>query len=242
MSRLDLVMIVRDEARCLERCLASARPWVDGIVVARHRLDRCHGRDRPPPRRARGALRLDRRLRGRAQCRARPRATPTGGWCSMPTNGSPKAASRSAALRDAGAGLRRPDPRRQPVRCGRRPRRTRRRAGCRGSCRAASLSGSHPRAAARARCRAGACRCVVGHDGYLDAQKAAKARPQRAPARPGARRPSREDAYLHYQLGKDLELRRAASPRPSRTIGARWRAATRAPAGATTWCCAPCSR
>ena len=26
-------MIVRDEARCLERCLASARPWVDGIVV-----------------------------------------------------------------------------------------------------------------------------------------------------------------------------------------------------------------
>jgi len=33
MNRLDLVMIVRDEARCLERCLASARPWVDGIVV-----------------------------------------------------------------------------------------------------------------------------------------------------------------------------------------------------------------
>jgi len=31
--RLDLVMIVRDEARCLERCLASARSWVDGIVV-----------------------------------------------------------------------------------------------------------------------------------------------------------------------------------------------------------------
>jgi len=33
MSRIELVMIVRDEARCLERCLASARPWVDGIVV-----------------------------------------------------------------------------------------------------------------------------------------------------------------------------------------------------------------
>ena len=33
MNRLDLVMIVRDEARCLERCLASARPWVDGMLV-----------------------------------------------------------------------------------------------------------------------------------------------------------------------------------------------------------------
>ena len=33
MSRLALVMIVRDEARCIERCLASARPWVDEMVV-----------------------------------------------------------------------------------------------------------------------------------------------------------------------------------------------------------------
>jgi glycosyltransferase involved in cell wall biosynthesis len=33
MSRLALVMIVRDEARCIARCLASARPWVDEIVV-----------------------------------------------------------------------------------------------------------------------------------------------------------------------------------------------------------------
>jgi Glycosyl transferase family 2 len=30
---LDLVMIVRDEARCIGRCLESARPWVDHMVV-----------------------------------------------------------------------------------------------------------------------------------------------------------------------------------------------------------------
>lgn len=30
---LDLVMIVRDEARCIARCLASARPWVDTMLV-----------------------------------------------------------------------------------------------------------------------------------------------------------------------------------------------------------------
>ena len=33
MNRIALVMIVRDEARCLERCLASAAPWVDEMVV-----------------------------------------------------------------------------------------------------------------------------------------------------------------------------------------------------------------
>ncbi len=32
-NRLALVMIVRDEARCIERCLASARPWVDTMLV-----------------------------------------------------------------------------------------------------------------------------------------------------------------------------------------------------------------
>lgn len=31
--RIALVMIVRDEARCIERCLASARPWVDEMLV-----------------------------------------------------------------------------------------------------------------------------------------------------------------------------------------------------------------
>lgn len=33
MNRVALVMIVRDEARCIERCLVSARAWVDEIVV-----------------------------------------------------------------------------------------------------------------------------------------------------------------------------------------------------------------
>lgn len=33
MNRIALVMIVRDEARCLERCLASVRPWVDEMLV-----------------------------------------------------------------------------------------------------------------------------------------------------------------------------------------------------------------
>ena len=31
--RIALVMIVRNEARCIERCLASARPWVDEMLV-----------------------------------------------------------------------------------------------------------------------------------------------------------------------------------------------------------------
>jgi len=33
MSAIALVMIVRNEARCIERCLASARAWVDEMVV-----------------------------------------------------------------------------------------------------------------------------------------------------------------------------------------------------------------
>ena len=32
-ARLALVMIVRDEARCIARCLASALPWVDETIV-----------------------------------------------------------------------------------------------------------------------------------------------------------------------------------------------------------------
>ena len=33
MHRIALVMIVRNEARCIARCLASARPWVDEMIV-----------------------------------------------------------------------------------------------------------------------------------------------------------------------------------------------------------------
>ena len=33
MHRIALVMIVRNEARCLARCLSSVRPWVDQLIV-----------------------------------------------------------------------------------------------------------------------------------------------------------------------------------------------------------------
>lgn len=33
MYRIALVMIVRDEARCIARCLRSVRPWVDEMIV-----------------------------------------------------------------------------------------------------------------------------------------------------------------------------------------------------------------
>ena len=33
MTRLALVMIVRDESRCLARCLESVRPHVDRMIV-----------------------------------------------------------------------------------------------------------------------------------------------------------------------------------------------------------------
>lgn len=33
MSRIALVMIARDEARCIARCLRSVRPWVDEMIV-----------------------------------------------------------------------------------------------------------------------------------------------------------------------------------------------------------------
>ena len=47
---------------------------------------------------------------------------------------------------------------------------------------------------------------VIGHDGYLAAQRATKhARNERLLRMALAERP--QDAYLHYQLGKDLELR-----------------------------------
>ena len=67
-----LVMIVRDEARCIKRCLRSCATWVDSMIV----LD-TGSRDATPrtgrgSRRARADVPLDRRLRGRAQRRARP--------------------------------------------------------------------------------------------------------------------------------------------------------------------------
>jgi glycosyltransferase involved in cell wall biosynthesis len=81
---------------------------------------------------------------------------------------------------------------------------------------------------------------TVLHDGYLDAAMRRKqGRNDALLRRALAEQP--HDAYLHYQLGKDLELRGAFD-------GALPHTATPMPAcgmtnrGATTWCCACCSR
>ena len=162
-------MIVRDEARCLERCLASARPWVDEMLVldtgsvdatvaiaqrAGARVERSTGATTSPP-------------------PATPRwrtATPPGSSCSMPTSGSSKAAARcrrcarmrpTTSARCASSGLRRR----------RRAASPRRRAGCRACCRAAcAMSGastSSPTSSLPRRPPA----VVVGHDGYRDARR-----------------------------------------------------------------------
>ena len=68
---LDLVMIVRDEARCIGRCLESARPWVDRMLV----LDTGSRDDTVAiatrARRAGTSFHLGRRLRCGPQCGAR---------------------------------------------------------------------------------------------------------------------------------------------------------------------------
>ena len=88
MPRLALVVIARDEARCIARCLDSVRPFVDQMIVLDtgstrpdHRLVAGLGRPRPP-------IHLVRRFRGRAQRRADLFGGRTGTWCSMRTNGS----------------------------------------------------------------------------------------------------------------------------------------------------------
>ena len=203
MNRIDLVMIVRDEARCLERCLQSARPWVDGMVV----VDT-------------GSIDATVEIAGRHGARVSRFA-----WI------DDFAAARNAALAasDAAwrlvldadewiaegaeslAALREQEP------------------GFVGQVRVASLFDAAgrvneapswlPRLLPRGVLYSGRIHeqpestlprrrmpLVVGHDGYLDAQKAAKAgRNERLLGLALADRP--EDAYLRYQLGKDLELR-----------------------------------
>ena len=204
MHAIALVMIVRDEERSLERCLASARPWVDEIVV----VD-TGSRDRTPE--------IARRLGARVGSFA---------WC------DDFAAARNAALAlaqapwrlvldadewitsgaDSLAALRRqaPDfigqisvasafdqalggvghapswlPRVLPR-----------------GVRYAGRIHEQPEAALPRRRLA----LVAAHDGYLDAHKARKAgRNERLLELALGEAP--DDAYLHYQLGKDRELR-----------------------------------
>ena len=203
MNRLDLVMIVRDEARCLERCLSSARPWVDGIVV----VDT-------------GSVDATVEIARRNGARVTQFA-----WI------DDFAAARNAALAESDAAwrlvldadewvadggeslaaLRREEP------------------AFIGQIRVASLFDTAggaaeapswlPRLLPRGTTYRGRIHeqpesalprrrlpLLIGHDGYLDAQKAAKAgRNERLLGL--ALQADPEDAYLHYQLGKDLELR-----------------------------------
>ena len=205
MNRIALVMIVRDEARSLARCLVSACPWVDEMVV----LD-TGSVDATPE--------IARRIGARVE---------RFDWC------DDFAAARNAALAltdahwrlvldgdewishggEALAALRVPGG-----------------ADFLGQIRVASLFddgdaavGEAPSWLARVLPRgvfytgrvheqpeASLPRrrlpLVVGHDGYLDAQRAKKAgRNEKLLALALAAAP--DDAYLRYQLGKDFEVR-----------------------------------
>ena len=165
MNRIALVMIVRDEARSLERCLASALPWVDETVV----VD-TGSRD--------ATIEIARRLGARvghfawsddfAAARNAALALTDASW-RLVLDGDEwisDGGDSLAALRARGARVHRPDQRRERVR--RRPtaRSATRRAGCRASCRAAFAIRAGCTSSRSPRCRAGACALVVGHDGY----------------------------------------------------------------------------
>jgi len=202
MSGIDLVMIVRDEARCLERCLASARPWVDGLVV----LDTGS---------VDGTVEIARRAGARlahfdwiddfAAARNSALAMSDAPWRLVldADEWIAEGGESLTALRDRPADFI-------------------------GQIRVASLFDAGaavdeapnwlPRVLPRGVLYAGRIHeqpegdlprrrlpLLIGHDGYLDAQKAKKAgRNERLLGLALQGRP--EDAYLRYQLGKDLEL------------------------------------
>jgi glycosyltransferase involved in cell wall biosynthesis len=203
MSTLELVMIVRDEARALERCLASARAWVDGIVVvdtgsidATVEIARRHG-----ARVAHFAW-----IDDFAAARNAALAASDADW-RLVLDGDEWIAEGGESL----AGLRSEPP------------------GFIGQVRVRSsfdAAGGRveqapswlPRVLPRGVLYQGRIHeqpqsllprrrlsLVVGHDGYLDVQKAAKAGRNERLLRL-ALDADPEDAYLHYQLGKDLEL------------------------------------
>ena len=204
MNRIALVMIVRDEARSLERCLVSALPWVDEMIV----LDTGSVDATPSIARRMGA-----RVTQFTWCHdfaaARNAALAltdapwrlvldadewiTHGGASLGSLRSQDAAFvgqinvASQFDRAEGGTGHAPSwlPRLLP-------------AGVRYSGR---IHEQPEPGLPRRRLP-----LVVAHDGYLDAHKAAKAGRNEALLRLAlAEEP--EDAYLHYQLGKDLELR-----------------------------------
>jgi len=204
MHRIALVMIVRDEERSLARCLASAMPWVDEAVV----LD-TGSRDATTAIAQRGGARVATRSWSDdfAAARNAALALTDASWRLVldADEWIVSGAESLAALRSTSPGFL-------------------------GQIRVASLFdeasgtvGSAPSWISRVlprgvgyagriheqpqtslpRKRLG---LVVEHDGYRDAQKAAKAGRNEALLELAlAERP--DDAYLRYQLGKDLEVR-----------------------------------
>jgi tetratricopeptide (TPR) repeat protein len=203
MSAIELVMIVRDEARCLERCLASVAPWVDAmLVVDTGSVD--------------GTVAIARRAGARvarfawiddfAAARNAALAQSTAPWRLVldadewiAEAGESLAALRDeapafvgqvrvASLFDAAAGGVDEAPSWLP------------RVLPQGVAYAGRIHEQPESALPRRRLP-----LVVGHDGYRDAQKAAKAgRNERLLRLALAAEP--DDAYFHYQLGKDLEI------------------------------------
>jgi tetratricopeptide (TPR) repeat protein len=206
-QRLALVMIVRDEARCIERCLASARPWVDQMIV----LDTGSSDDTVTRARRAGAwvhhfswiddfsaarnaaldrcdadwrlvLDADEWITSGAECLAALGRTDTGfiGQIQV-TSGFGSAGVAGQGAGESPSWLPRVLPR---------------------GVRYSGRIHEQPDVAMPRR-RLG---LVVGHDGYLDEHLTAKAgRNERLLRRALAEQP--DDPYLHYQLAKDLELR-----------------------------------
>ncbi|MCE9661121.1 MAG: glycosyltransferase family 2 protein [Burkholderiales bacterium] len=204
MNGIELVMIVRDEERCLGRCLASVRPWVDAIVVldtgsvdASVEIARRHG-----ARVARFEWSDDfaaARNAALAASDARWRLVlDADEW--IVEGGESLAALRTqppdfigqvrvASLFDAAGGGVEEAPSWLP------------RVLPRGVSYAGRIHEQPESTLPRRRLP-----LLIGHDGYLDAQKAAKAG-RNARLLELALQAEPEDGYLRYQYGKDLELR-----------------------------------
>ena len=204
MNPIALVMIVRDEARCIERCLASARPWVDEMLV----LDTGSADNTAEIARRCGArvARFD-WIDDFAAARNAALALTDAAWCLVldadewiDTGGEALAALRAEAAGfigqinvnsgfDDGRGgtgqapswIARVLPR---------------------GVRYAGRVHEQPQSALPRRRLA----VAIGHDGYLGAQMARKqGRNERLLGLALQAQPT--DAYLRYQLGKDLEVR-----------------------------------
>lgn len=200
--RLALVMIVRDEARCIERCLASVGPWVDEMIV----LD-TGSRDATASLAAAAGARVHHAVwpDDFAAARNAALALTRARWRLVLDADEWLEAGCGDALRAACAGeggfvglLEVASPIDDPpgsVSTNWLPRLLPRGVSYAGRIHEQPVS-ALPRRRLAVR---------VGHDGYLAAQQAAKrGRNEGLLRRALGERPG--DVYLHYQLGKDLEL------------------------------------